>query len=52
MAEPLKKGEVWRCPFAECGCAVQVIESPKKPRSDELQPPRCCCGCELVKEKP
>lgn len=51
MAEPLKKGERWRCPFEECGCAIEVTKSAKAPRAKEAKAPRCCCGCEMVKEK-
>ena len=51
MAEPLKKGERWRCPFEECGCAIEVVKSAKAPPAKKVEAPRCCCGCEMVKEK-
>lgn len=49
MAEPLKEGEKWRCPFADCGCEIMVTRGADDCPADEPQPPRCCCGCEMEK---
>ena len=49
MAQPLKKGERYRCPKDECGCESEVVEGAKKCASEQCQPPKCCCGCEMVK---
>lgn len=48
MAEPLKKGERYRCATDECGCVIEVIEGAKHCPAEHPQPPKCCCGCEMV----
>ena len=51
MSEPLEKGERYRCPIDDCGCVVEVVEGAKKCAAETPQPPKCCCGCEMVKEE-
>ena len=49
MTEPLKTGERYRCPHDECGCVIEVIQGARKCEADQPQPPKCCCGCEMIK---
>jgi hypothetical protein len=49
MADPLKKGEKYRCPKDECGCEIEVTKGADNCPAENPQPPRCCCGCEMVK---
>ncbi len=46
----IKEGEVYKCPNPNCGCEITVTKSPA-PGSGGDQPPRCCCGKEMVKKK-
>ena len=45
----LRKGEVYRCSDAECGCGITVTKG-AAPGIGGNQPPRCCCGKEMIKE--
>lgn len=49
MAEPLKKGERYRCPKDECGCEIEVTKGADNCPAEHPQPPKCCCGCDMVK---
>ena len=49
MAEPLKKGECYRCPTEACGCVIEVVKGADECPAEQPQPPKCCCGCEMVK---
>lgn len=49
MAEPLKQGEKYRCPKDECGCEIEVTKGADNCPAENPQPPKCCCGCEMVK---
>ena len=51
MPGPLKKGERHRCPIEECGCVIEVVEKCKQCPAEKAQSPKCCCGCEMEKEK-
>lgn len=43
------EGEVYRCPDENCGCEVTVTKAPKEGAGGD-QPPKCCCGKEMVKK--
>jgi hypothetical protein len=45
----LQKGEVYRCPDAQCGCEVTVTKA-AAPGKGDAQGPRCCCGKEMKKQ--
>jgi len=49
MAELLKKGERYRCPKDGCDCEIEVVKGAQKCPAEHLQPPECCCGCEMIK---
>jgi hypothetical protein len=44
----LKEGEVYKCPNPNCGCEITVTKGAGPGGGD--QPPRCCCGKEMVKK--
>ena len=39
----LQKGEVYRCPGANCGCEITVTKSAREGCKEQEQP-RCCRG--------
>lgn len=49
MAEPLKKGDRYRCRYDECRGVIEVVESAEGCHAETPRPPKCCCGCEMVK---
>ena len=44
----LKEGEVYKCPEPNCGCEITVTKGAGPAGGD--QPPRCCCGKEMIKK--
>ena len=44
----LKKGEVYRCPDANCGCEITVTKGAPAGCKGQEQP-RCCCGMTMEK---
>ncbi len=45
---PLREGEVYRCPVAECGCEVTVTKSAQS-GCEGQQNPTCCSGHTMEK---
>lgn len=44
----LRKGEVYRCPDANCGCEITVTKGAPETCKGQEQP-RCCCGKTMEK---
>ena len=44
----LRKGEVYRCPDANCGCEITVTKGAPEGCKGQEQP-RCCCGTTMEK---
>ncbi len=44
----LQKGEVYRCPDANCGCEITVTRGAPAGCKGQGQP-RCCCGMTMEK---
>jgi hypothetical protein len=44
----IKRGEIYRCPYVDCGCEVTVTQGPRG-RGAGVMAPRCCCGVEMEK---
>lgn len=45
----LQEGERYQCPNEYCGCVIEVVRG-ANPGQGGDQPPRCCCGMEMVKQ--
>jgi len=45
----LKKGEIYRCSDAQCGCEITVTHG-ANPDCRGNQNPRCCCRKEMAKK--
>jgi len=46
---PFKKGEVYKCPDPQCGCEITITQGAAA-TCKGTQPPRCCCGKDMVKK--
>jgi len=44
----LQKGEIYRCPDANCGCEITVTKGAREGCKGQEQP-RCCCGKTMEK---
>jgi hypothetical protein len=47
---PFKKGEIYRCTDADCGCEITVTQDAHRSKSQHEH--RCCCGSELKLNSP
>ena len=45
-----RKGEIYVCSDADCGCEITVIQDAHRAKSDHDH--RCCCGQELKLKSP
>lgn len=44
----LQTGERYRCPDAQCGCEIEVVQGAAPGQGGDLNP-HCCCGKEMQK---